>query len=68
MPPSTPTRKKAVYLTRDQRIQVQTLHSIGHTYAEIAEHLKITYRQVQTACQDRASYAKETKRPTIDSY
>lgn len=51
MPPSTPKRHKRGDLTRDQRLEVLTLRSIDWTYPQIARHLKISERQVQTACQ-----------------
>jgi hypothetical protein len=41
MPPSTPPRRR--YLTRDQRIQVQTLRGIGLTYEAIVKHLGFSY-------------------------
>lgn len=50
MPPSTPPRKQ---LTRDQRLQVITLHQIaGYTYDDIAFQLHCTSRQAQNACQN----------------
>ncbi len=48
-PPSTP--KKSCQLPRDQRIQACTLHNAGLTYADIAQRLHCTQRQVQYACQ-----------------
>jgi transposase len=44
--PSTPKRSQ---LTRDQRIQVQTLSGVGWDAERIAKHLKITTRQVRYA-------------------
>ncbi|KAF1942871.1 hypothetical protein EJ02DRAFT_453968 [Clathrospora elynae] len=42
-PPSTPRHR---YLTRDERLQVQTLSQAGHTQVWIADHLRILRRQV----------------------
>jgi hypothetical protein len=46
MAPSTPQHKR---LTRDQRLQVQTLRLAGHTYEKITQLLDITQRQAQYA-------------------
>jgi hypothetical protein len=50
--PSTPT----LHLSRDQRLQVQTLRLAGQTYTQIADLLSITYRQV--------AYSATSKRVT----
>jgi hypothetical protein len=42
-PPSTPHHR---YLSRDERLQVQTLHMVGHSQAFISSVLGITRRQV----------------------
>ena len=34
-------------LSRDQCLQIQTLRSVGPSYQVIANHLKVTQRQVQ---------------------
>jgi hypothetical protein len=48
-PPSTP-RPHHSYLSRDQRLQIQTLRSIGWTYQQISDHYRwCTPRQVQLA-------------------
>jgi transposase len=61
MPPSTPPRR---HLTRDQRIQIQTLRGIGFTYEAIASHLHVSYQQVQRACQsEQVTPKKRTGRP-----
>jgi transposase len=66
MPPSTPPRKCAVYLTRDQRIQARTLRSVSFTYEAIAKHLSITIRQAQHACKaEQATPSKRVGRPSI---
>ena len=44
------TPKKQCDLSRDQRPQAFTLRDVGWSYAQIAERLKITIRQVQYAC------------------
>ena len=48
MEPATP--KKQSDLTRDERIQACTLRDVSWKYAQIAQHLNITLRQVQYAC------------------
>ena len=42
-PPSTPHHR---YLSRDERLQVQTLHMVGHSQAFISSVLGIIRRQV----------------------
>jgi transposase len=62
MPPSTPPRR---HLTRDQRLQIRTLRGIGLTYERIASHLKVSYQQVQRACQaEQSTPKKHTGRPS----
>jgi len=58
MEPST-TPQKQKDLSRDLRLKVQTLREIGWTYSKIAEHLKITPRQVQYACSMRPTPQKK---------
>lgn len=49
-PPSTP-KKNAPQLSRDERLQVQSLRNYGNlSYAEIAQKMGFTIRQVQFAC------------------
>ena len=48
-PPEAPETPRRHQISRDQRLQVQTLASLGLKYAEIAEELGITIRQVQYA-------------------
>lgn len=45
-PPSTPRHR---YLSRDERLQIQTLRLAGHTQRYIADLLKVTLRQVNYA-------------------
>jgi len=49
-PPTTPIRKQ---LTRDLRLQIQTLHGLGLRVASIVLQLNVTPRQVQYACNHR---------------
>lgn len=64
--PGAPIRCKNSDLSRDQRVQCHTLRSIGWTYADIAAHLQITSRQVQTACaQDHPTPKKRPGRNRI---
>jgi transposase len=46
--PQTPRH----HISRDQRIIARTLRGQGYTYAQIAQQLHITQRQVQKACTD----------------
>lgn len=65
--PATPscTRKA---LSRDQKVAVQTLRSVGKTYREISEHLGITLRAVQLACNSRPTpqHNKKGRKPTLN--
>ena len=54
--PTTPT--KQIELTRDVRLKVQTLRSIGWKYSKIAEFLDVSLRQVQYACSNRPTPQK----------
>ena len=64
-PPQTPQRKKAIYLSRDQALQCRTLQDISWAYQAIAQHLKVTERQVQHACtsRDHSTPQKRSGRP-----
>jgi len=66
-PPITPTKQSD--LPRDLRLQVQTLRDIGWKYSKIAEHLKITIRQVQYASTHRPTPQKRQcgRKSTIDA-
>lgn len=65
--PPPPTRQ----MTRDQRIQARTLHSIGLSYQDIQKwfiaekSIKLTYRQIYYACTTRATPQKRTGRPPV---
>ena len=61
MPPSTPPRRKAPYLTRDQRLQIRTLRAVGKSYAEIQAFIGCTYRQVQLACEAEQNTPKKRR-------
>ena len=50
LPPSTPQRRKGIYLNRDQRLQARTLRQVGQSYRQISDFLNCTERQVQHAC------------------
>ncbi len=65
--PTTPTKQKE--LTRDLRLQAQTLRSIGWNYSKIAEFMKITLRQVQYACSVRPTPQQHLRgrKSTIDA-
>ena len=52
-------------LTRDQKLQVQTLRRAGWKYSDIAVHLGLTYRQVEVTCHNRVTPKKRKGRPSI---
>ena len=60
--PETPKKQQ---LTRDQRVQIQTLREIGWTYKQIANHVHVTLRQVQVACIGPRTPQKRRGRPPI---
>ncbi|KAF2187636.1 hypothetical protein K469DRAFT_103237 [Zopfia rhizophila CBS 207.26] len=61
MEPSTPHTK---HLTRDECLQVQTLHLAGHPIRSIAALLNFTQRQVQyAAASQRVTPKKRSGRP-----
>lgn len=63
--PSIRTPPRHRYLSRDERLQVQTLRRAGHTHQFIAEQLKITLRQVGYAiANENVSPKKRTGRPS----
>ena len=66
-PPKTPTKQSD--LSRDMRLQVQTLRAIGWKYSTIAEFLKVTLNQVQYACSHRPTPQKLRcgRKSTIDA-
>jgi hypothetical protein len=63
MIPSTPKKR---YLTRDQRLQIQTLHKTGFNYTDISHQLLIIFRQIEYARQASHPISrKRTGRPSI---
>ncbi|RKF82147.1 hypothetical protein GcM3_027041 [Golovinomyces cichoracearum] len=65
IPHPPPKNKKNDELTRDQRRDVALLHSIGWSYSQISRHLHFqpTKRQIQYACNVRATAQKKECRP-----
>jgi hypothetical protein len=63
--PSTPPLAAVSDTTRDQRLQVPTLHDTGFTYTQIRERLGLTFRQVQYAVRHRVTPKKRSGRPSI---
>lgn len=60
--PSTPQRSR--FLSRDQRLQAQTLRQAGLRYKDIAAHLQISIRQVGYAIShENVSPKKRSGRP-----
>ncbi|POS83541.1 hypothetical protein EPUL_004944 [Erysiphe pulchra] len=63
--PSTPPPPRHRYLSRDERLQVQTLRRSGHTHQSIADQLNITLRQVGYAiANENVSPKRRTGRPS----
>jgi hypothetical protein len=52
-PPTASCPTTTTQTTRDQRLQVQTLHDIGLPYAHIHDHLGLTIRQIHYALRHR---------------
>ena len=51
-PPLTPVKQRAKELDRDTRLRIQTLREYAHwSYADIAQAVGVTRRQVQWACE-----------------
>jgi transposase len=65
--PQTPPASDSTILcsTRDQRLQAQTFHDAGLTYAQIRAPLGLTLRQVQYAVSHRLTPKKRHGRPPI---
>jgi len=69
MPPSTPKKPKFHYLTRDQRLQILTLHDAGFIYTEILHRMpNVTFHQIEHACQSLDPTPKKGtgRPPTLD--
>jgi hypothetical protein len=67
--PSTPPGA-TFEMTRDQRIEARTLHAIGWKYIDIvkffqAKQQPLSYRQVNYACNTKATPTKRSGRPTL---
>lgn len=60
-PLSTPLH--SAHLTRNQQLQVTTLHDAGHTYKDIAKQLQITQQQVQYAATNPITPRRHSGRP-----
>ncbi|KAF2790251.1 hypothetical protein K505DRAFT_251616 [Melanomma pulvis-pyrius CBS 109.77] len=62
--PSTPPPPRHRYLSRDERLQAQTLHLAGHTQTFIANLLGFSRRQVAYAItSNRVTLKKRSGRP-----
>lgn len=62
--PVTPTNQ--TQMTRDERLQAQTLRGLGWTQRQIGDHMGKTIRQIQTACWGPATPKKRSgRRPAI---
>jgi hypothetical protein len=72
-PPSTPLSTPSIAphstaireTTRDERIQVQTLHDFCLTYSQIRNHLGLSLRQIQHAVHYQLTPKKRSGRSTI---
>ena len=64
-PPSPLSTLIRRQLSRDQRLQVQTLRDHGLTYTAITKELGITLRQVQWACSHQVTPKRHTGQPTV---
>ena len=57
---------KAFDLSRDERLQILTLHSIGWSLNKISQHTGATWRQVQYTCQNgQATPVRRSGRPPL---
>jgi transposase len=67
-PPSTPplaVQRRASHSTRDQRLQIQTLHTAGLTYSQIQGQLgDVTLHQIAYAIQHPITPKKRSGRPS----
>ncbi|KAI0996680.1 hypothetical protein K3495_g11503 [Podosphaera aphanis] len=58
--------KRAPYLTRDQRLQILTLHGARKTHREIASQLGVTYNQARATIRSgRVSPQPRSGRPRV---
>ncbi|KAF2260712.1 hypothetical protein CC78DRAFT_536196 [Lojkania enalia] len=66
MLPRTPYRNSSAHLTRDERLQCQTLRLAGHTHKYIANLLNLTERQVgYVIASEQVTPKKRPGRPRI---
>jgi hypothetical protein len=63
-PPAAPPPSTS-HTTRDQRLQAQTLHDIGLSYAQNRAHLGLTFHQISYAIHHRLTPQKRSGRPSI---
>jgi hypothetical protein len=63
--PQTPPAPARINTTRDQRLQVQTLHDVGFTYSQISNQLSLSLRQVRYALSHRITPKKHSGRPSL---
>jgi hypothetical protein len=63
--PTEALRPLQWFSTRDQRVQARILREAGFLYAEIAESLQLTIRQVGIAVRGRATPRRRSGRPPI---
>jgi hypothetical protein len=72
-PPPPPTATTATvrairskHTTRDQRLQIQTLHDAGLTYEQIRKHISdVSLHQIGYAVANRITPKKRSGRPTF---
>ncbi|KAF1983013.1 hypothetical protein K402DRAFT_339184, partial [Aulographum hederae CBS 113979] len=63
MDPPTPKRKSK-HLSRDQRLQIQSLYKAGLELKQIHDHLGFSYRQIWHTCHaSRPTPKKRSGRP-----
>jgi transposase len=65
IPPRPPVRQRKQNTTRDQRIEIHTLRTIGWNSSQIGRQLGLTARQVQYAVKQPLTPRKSTGRPSI---
>src|SRR4051794_26179482 len=64
MDPLTP--RHSTHLSRDQRLQIQTLWKAGFKRKQIQDHLSLTYWQIRYAClASRPTPKKRSGRPPV---
>lgn len=63
--PPSPRHPHHRYLSRDERLRVQTLRDAGWKLPEIQQQLGITWNQAQYACSHRLTPQKRSGRPPV---